>query len=484
MRKVIVGKEQIAGFSLIEMLLAFALMGIAAPYFIQMYQRDLAKKQAIEYADTTKTYAKAYARAITDNYATYYKAAAATPGLTQVLKGSQLQASGYLPAGVNYKNSYKQAPCVAIRLNTSNNQLEAFMFYVLPSGTANKLSSIQQGKGTMMSFGGEAGVVNSDGSITGSNWNLPSNSPFLAAASSCDGGTIPKYSVAVNLAMLPEYSSNLQTDPTLHRHQDNLSGTSGGDENNLNTMQTDITMQSLDSAGNNKRVSGIFLSGNANSASPIYMGSALSPQAARISSNYQNYAPKAVVLQNGEFKANTVQSLKTAIAFQPCASDPNAPNDPAKNQIGQIVTDAQSNVYQRQQLICSFNRSYCQTPNNTCYLPINSVTIQFHPGTTSFNCEDAAGSGYYIQPGSPQLTGNSIDPLGSENPSCSQQYDPINYHSTQNSNNGFDIAISPDRYVQNVGCYFGGCCSWHKTQTFTINSIACTNDTSTFVSVN
>ncbi len=159
--KKLTSNRKITGFSMMDMLLAVGVMGIAAPIFIQMYQHDQQKKQAVEYADQTKTYAKAFARVITDNYSTYYKAATASPGLTQVISGSQLQSSGYLPAGVSYKNIYRQIPCVSIRLNSSNNQLEAMMFYVLPSSVPNKLTSIQ-GKSTMLSFGGEAGMVNDD----------------------------------------------------------------------------------------------------------------------------------------------------------------------------------------------------------------------------------------------------------------------------------------------------------------------------------
>ena len=478
--------RKIAGFSMVDTLLAVGVMGVIAPVFIQAYLHDKLKKQAVEYADQTKTYAKAFARVITDNYSTYHKAAAASPGLTQVIRGSQLQSSGYLPAGVSYKNIYRQIPCVSIRLNSSNNQLEAMMFYVLPSGIPNKLTNIQ-GKSTMLAFGGEAGMVNDDTSVSGANWNLPGSSPFFTASGNCDAGTIPKFSVAVNLAMLPEYSSNLQDDPTLHRNQDNVSGTTGGDQNNLNTMQTDITMQTKNTAGVYNKPSGIFMTGNANApTNAVFIGSGRSAQMANLApgASYSS-SPNTVVLQNGDFKASTLQPNKTATPFTPCKYDSNKPNDPGANEIGQIITDSLGNIYQRQQLICTYNPTYCSgSSSKSCYLPINPVTLQFHPNATSFDCEAAAGDGYYIQPGSPQLTGNSIDPLGSENASCGQKYDPINYHSTQNSNNGFDVAISPDRYVQNVGCYFGGCCSWHKTQTFTITSIACTNDTSTFINVN
>lgn len=472
------------GFSMTDMLLAVAIIGIATSYFIQMYQRDLAKKQAVEYADQTKTYAKSFARAITDNYDTYYQAAVATPGLTQVLKGSQLQSSGYLPAGVSYKNIYKQTPCVTIKLNSSNNQLEAIMFYVLPSGTANKLSNVQ-GKSTMMSFGGEAGMVNSDGSITGSNWNLPSSSPFLTAAGSCDGGTIPKYSVAVNLAMLPEYSSNLQADPTLHRNQDNLSGTTGGDQNNLNTMQTDITMQSLDSTGKPLRNSGIYFSGNSNSSESerVYLGTNLSPEILQISKNYAS-APAAVVLKNGSFQAQTIKATNTSIAFTPCKYDSNNPNDPALSQVGQIVTDSQNTNFQRQQLICTYNPTYCSgSPSKACYLPINPVIIQFHPNTNSFDCASAAGKGYYIQPGSYQLSGDHT-PAGDEHAFCTQQWGAMDMGGEVDSNNGFPTSIQPTRHWENVGCQYGVCCSWRGTQTFTILKISCTNDTTTFLDIN
>ena len=475
-----------AGISTFDMLIALGVIMLMMPFLIQQTNLYQDKNIAIQYADQTKTYAKAFNRAIANNYSIYYDIASKTSNLTQVLKASQLLTAGYLPNGMGTTNIYHQTPCVTMHLNTTTNQIEAIMFYV--QSTAKPNLDLLQAKRSAMATGGEAGSVQADGSVQGAGWSLPKSSPFLTAASTCDFGTLAPNSVVMNLSMLPDYTNNLKTDPTLHRNQDNLSGTQGGDPNNLNTMQSDITMQTTDSNGQTN-TSGIFLSGNVNSTNPVLLaaGGSNSLKVINPIDSYSSY-PNQVVIQNGAVKANTLQPTTTVSQFTPCslATDPLRP-DAARDEVGAEVTDASGINFQRMQLICTYNPTYCTgSPSKSCYLPTTSVTIQFTPNTTSFDCTQSAGPGYYIVSGSIQMTGNSIDPLGSEDNGCHQQYDAIINNATKNSVNQMDVSISPTQYVQNVGAkdWQRGSCSWHLTRTFTINQIQCTNDTSTFVQSN
>lgn len=479
------------GFTIIEMMIVIGCMIVLLPFFLDITNSYAYKQKATEYADQTKSYAKAFSRAITANYSTYYNVAVANPNATQVLKASQIANAGYLPTGVKTSNLYGQIPCAAIRLNQQSNQLEAMMFYVLPTGAKNKLT-LAQGKKSVAITGGEAGMIQDDGSILASGWKLPNNSPFLQAAASCDASTLVKYSVAINLAMLPEYSNNMKTDPTLHRNVDNISGTSGGDVNNLNTMQTDITMQAIDSNGN-ATTSGIFFQGNSarfqSGSNDIFLGAGTSTQMQKISRNYALDKPHALILQNAGVQATTIQATAVKTPFEPCngsSGDSRSKNfGVTRDETGVIAVDGSSS-YQRQQLICTYNPTYCHASNpaaDSCYLPINSVTIVFHPNSNSFDCSSAAGSGYYIKSGSYQMTGDHTK-AGDEHPFCTQQWGDTNLNEQRSPNYPFPTAIAPTRTWQNVGCQTGTCCSWHGIQTYTITEISCTNDTTTFLNSN
>lgn len=465
------------GFSILEACLALLIVMGTTSIIIDQINYYTSLKKATIYADQTKGYAKAFTRMLTDNYAQYYTNTQSNPSLIQVIPVSTLKSAGYLPTGVSTTNIYLQSPCAIIQLNGQSNQLQAIMIYGMNTSTTNTLTR-NLGWRAATSAGGEFGVVESDLSVsgTGKGWSLPASSSLLSAISNCDLKTLPRNSLVVNLSMLPEFSQNLESDPTLHRVKDTTSSTNPGDPNNANTMQTDIVMQSK--SGSTSQTSGIYLSGTSGS-NGVFLGSGVSKS---LNASYQgHYKADDVIVAGGNIAANTIKPLQAVNQFDSC------PHNSQYDDVGKIAADASNKGYIKQHLICTYNPYYCgNAPNKSCYLPINSVTIQFHPNSTNgFDCSQTAGTGFYVVPNSAtyQTNNSNIQPDKSW---CSLQWGDVKTDGTYGSwtsaysSNGMTYAIYPMQHYEWVGCSWGSCCSFNGERSPVITSISCTNDTSTF----
>ena len=156
---------------------------------------------------------------------------------------------------------------------------------------------------------------------------------------------------------------------------------------------------------------------------------------------------------------------------------------------GTLVADGIKSQFMSQQLICSYNTSYCPYNGDPklsymCYLPYQAVTVSYKPNTTMFDCQERLGQGYYIVVNSIQVGPSPARPGGDPNsgggPGCSwdQSQDSF-YNVIASYSNGFPRAIEARTWWQaHSGWAFVSCNRDHAAGW--VKSIQCTNDTSTF----
>jgi hypothetical protein len=157
----------------------------------------------------------------------------------------------------------------------------------------------------------------------------------------------------------------------------------------------------------------------------------------------------------------------------------------------------------RGQAQCTYNPLFCQgidpTGQTPCWLPINSISIQFSPNQPTADCTQLAGPGFYMLQNSLQFSPGNTPP----NPPrcCHYQFDPsmpysitgegganISYtHSLFSPNNqlGVTYAVAVTGYWQSLSNNWWDCptdCgTWSTWSPANITSVTCTNDTSQVV---
>ena len=410
----------IRGYTIAEILvglIAATLMGMAVIPLVQQNQR-LIKAQAL--ANETLRYSKIYVRYLLNNDAALREELKTNPA--QVVPWSEVHAAQDYESGVAAQNKLGQTPCLVIikskpnqqDTSESQSQLRPFLFFLdKPSQTRRArvdIASVSNQMGAMagvyLNNSRRHGVFGNHGG-----WSLPASSPafiqIYSEISKCDG-VLTDDSLVVNIAMLPDYTGLLAV-------ANGESGSSGGSEEilyrgndsngdldndaNRNTLQTDISLGGAKYGESSQRVyfngndeSGVYLQRNADDAIS---------EANRLA---------AVELHNANFAAPVLQATENSAELTRC--------DPREQ--GKIVRQLSgTQTLISGQMQCSYNPLICQgnAPNGAllngyCYIPINEMSITYHPNSTKVICP----YGYFIdmsvppvieQPPQMQASGNN-----------------------------------------------------------------------------
>lgn len=365
------------GFTITEIVIVLAIMGVLTPFVMSQMGYFEDKNTATIYADQTKGYAKSFMRMIQSNYGSYYQYAQTNPNTIQVIKYSDLAASGMLPAGLATKNALNQTPCVAMQFNAQTKQLQSVMFYVDNGKVPSKLDKLFGHRAASIG-GGEFGVVQPDNTVLGSGkgWVLDSTSELLKGASGCDYSHIAPYGLVVNLTMLSDYPNNL--DPTQYLSRVKDSANDPNSQTNANTMQTDIVMDSKDAA-NNSKYSGVYLNYNTTPNQRVLIANGRSAQLSQNNKDTMNAigteSANAVVV-SGDAYTNSLVAQGTTTSFTPCLPVDSGKMKKQADQ-GAIVTN---------QLQCTYNPLQCKNASQYCYLPIMDVATRYHINQAQFTC--------------------------------------------------------------------------------------------------
>ncbi len=210
-------KFMVLGVTMFEIILSLTIISIITASLGSFAYKYYQKMQTTKYLESTNAYAMAFLRYIQDNQDTF------TQNIS-VVKASDILLKHYLPAGIGVYNKYNHTPCVLIRKNNNNNQLEAFMYYLTDQNNQNAISNTIHYN--ILAQGNiEAGIYNASKKITnGVNnaWNLDSASIWspennATNFASCDQANFANNSIIINLKLL---SKNL--DPEINSNNQNL----------------------------------------------------------------------------------------------------------------------------------------------------------------------------------------------------------------------------------------------------------------------
>ena len=182
------------------------------------------------------------------------------------------------------------------------------------------------------------------------------------------------------------------------------------------------------------------------------------------------------MLSNGDLVTKTFKPTQVRLQLDRCTEE----------EVGKEVIDGSPSNFMNEQLTCTNNQTYCGV-SKYCYLPSKSVTVQFKPNTSTFDCQEKVGQGYYIVVSSIQVGPSPnkphSDPNSGGGPGCSWDQSLGSYFNVtiEYPINGIPRAIEAKTYwqahsgVPMVSCNHDQADGW-------ITSVQCTNDTSTFVS--
>ncbi len=376
-------RKNVKGFTIVELLVSVGILVLISPFAYMMVKESNDKQKAVQYADMTKTYSKAYIDAIKFNYATYYQNAINSPNTIQVIKYSDIQNQGFAPS--NTSNMFGVKPCVALNYNATSKELQAVLFYTSKQSSNSSITKLLSAK-TVNILGAAGGYYNAtNGNVLGSGngWSLANGNSLVNSsnAGSCDYTALTNFGVVMNLNLAENFPKVTDTANYLARASDN--STAQGDSNNANTMQTNIVMDAKN------RMSGIFLEGNAKSSSgkPMLLSSTQSDDAKdlkRARPNDITYNEDTVgTVITSKLLADGMTATKAVVPFTYCDAQ----------DLGTFFKQSSSNVPLIGQLVCTFNPLQCQGVDPTgkslignCYLPANDLSIRYHPNTQSFNC--------------------------------------------------------------------------------------------------
>lgn len=486
------------GFTIIELLISVGVLVAASPFVYMLVKEINDKQRAVQYADMTKTYTKAYTDAIKFNYANYYQNAVNNPNTIQVIKYSDIQNQGFAPN--NTSNQLGIKPCVALKYNSTAKEMQAILFYTSKQSNNKYVTKLLSAKAVKL-LGAASGYYNtSNGSVIGSGngWSLANGNSLVNSSNAgrCDYTSLTDYGVVMNLNLAENFPKVTDTVNYLSKVSDD--STPQGDTRNSNTMQTSIVMDST------TRKSAIFLEGNANSQTkPMLISSTKGDDATSRLINQRDisYNDKTIgTVITSKLLADGLTSTKSVVPFTYCDAQ----------DIGTFFRQQSSNVPLIGQLVCNKNLLQCQgvDPNGKtlegyCYLPANDLSIRYHPNTAAFNCPVG-----YIDPTMPATATSGTAPAiyGATCHICTNRYpfggscmtgtykfvsDACTWNNPQTAINNINpktsgtYAIyqgvsaqttwsSSARYTDGVGTDCSGACSGTQSAPGVITSATCT----------
>lgn len=407
-------KRYVKGFSIYELIVVIAILSVASPFIYSLISDAIERRKDSQYSDFTKMYASKFIDEIKSNYSEYYNQVTKDPNYNEtiVIPFTKIQDN------VTKSLNWGLLPCVALRYNPMSRDMQAIMFYT-DNGIKAKAISKQSAIRAMNDFGVGSGYYESSGVVNGISgaWSLTAHNDYIndSVVNKCSTTQLTKNGLVINLNMLdsfPKVSSELDTG-YLSRIKDNDDQI--GDNDNKNTMQTDIMLQ------NGKNAYGIFFSGNESSAKNdelIFLGLDGSSEFKKVNNEYRMrysyYGSKMpnIAIYGGGVRAESFIPMKEVDAYTDCSY----------SEYGSIVKqkkpDKSASLFDvsPSYLVCTNNRLVCKS--GACYLPqLRSLHYKFNQtdNVTEFECP----SNMYIEPGSimtDSLTTTSI--VDSEPATC------------------------------------------------------------------
>ena len=359
------------GFTIIEMLLFIAIIGIFAG-LLSVYVNVIFKNfQAKQLADQSIVYAKYFSDYINNNENTISQSISQDSSTIFSLDGVTGGKPVAIPKGFTKLNVFGQAPCISVTRN-ANGKLFPMLFYVGAS------SDKQVAQRASLILGAKGGYKdrNKDNTYlikSGGGWEIDDTTPYLKNKSTeiinkCKN-EIAEYSVFLNLAMFPYFNHEASIkDLYLSRESDVIS--KPGLYTNRNTLETDIYLNS-ESQG-------------VESFNSIEFNLPGTNRGISIKTNVESN--NEVLVRGGNFAANSLRSyLKKSIG-----------DDCSKDELGKIYKrnlsfDENLNDGLSSTLICSYSPIMCTILNSKqdnkeyCYIPVKSSTSQIINGPNEKN---------------------------------------------------------------------------------------------------
>lgn len=414
------------GFTVVELLIVLPIAAIfSAIIGVQVYsyyQRISGEKLA----NSTFILAKSYERYLQDNYTAYANLFRYYPSGKVTVPLKTLVQLNYLSSNVPALNRFKQSPCLAIQM--VSNQLQGVLYFeVTPQSkpmSKNTLGLASRQLGSIAAIYDGTNVI-SEGkgwSLDPSEWFNNSNiiNPYNASSSqpiymnqagldasnyACLDTGIASNSIVVNL--LEDYKMNamLESDNAFHQYQDFMTARPD-DQNNGNVIKGTLNLDSSnDPTANNPdpysrtpdlaRVNKLVFQTNPNcQPSPSDSSCTNKQLAISVTGNdlviqgfQSSYIPLSGGTQQnvGSLKAYTIQPT-TLITVGSDMVGTDYACDAAH--VGSLAQQAPDQIYGQfyvSQVMCQQN-PLCNTSSGYCYMPVNTVSIEFHPNVANAQC--------------------------------------------------------------------------------------------------
>ncbi|MFN7094922.1 MAG: type II secretion system protein, partial [Burkholderiales bacterium] len=402
------------GFSAIELLLALGIIGIVFTYSLRLLNSftDQVKGQMV--AQQAVSYAKAAKRYITTHYNLLQELLSLkgqSNGKIATIPFSILHDEGFVTKS-QATNLLRQTPCLVITWN--NHQLQSFLYY-RATASSKTLDPLSLNSG-LQHVGAMIGLYK-NGIVTGSgrDWRLDAKTieKLLIAQGdadpsqgqdsgiyNCSGISIANNSYVINLAAMLSLNNHLPKDDALHEYPDNI--TAIGDPQNVNTMLSDLNMH-YRSGEIDKQHNNIIFQINPDcvmepSKPYTMLDSTQDPRGCRdkqlaIQTTSANSGAVSVRITGfkqagnprddkvphpyvGELSAASIQPTAEVAVGTSC--DPSTElGKMARQQYNSLDPNDVNNLY-ISQVQCMVNPLCPTVSNGTCYMPINTVTLQLN----------------------------------------------------------------------------------------------------------
>jgi prepilin-type N-terminal cleavage/methylation domain-containing protein len=339
------------GFSILESMIAIALLGLFTISFVNFKALNNQKKDAKVLSEETLNYAVAFARYMNNNQDTLKSQAINNP---VVLSPNAIGINW--PVDLAKENLFHQTPCLAIVTNPNTSNLEAIMYYV--GGNSNTIAkNLQIVRDGSIFLGSKGGILLNGAILGNSGWQINSGSPFLSGALQC-GGALSDNSLAVNLDLFLDWNQNLQPNNSILRGLDRTTGVQSlpGHIKNANTAKSNLYF------GQNN---GVVLD-SSNQSNPT-----------KLSVLYDGQGTGAATIGVGNTKIASLvgDTFKPNLQFQAgqyCTSQ-----ELGKAVLDQGLNNSASSYLARGTLVCTQNDMLCGN-GNYCYLSsiANSIVFQ------------------------------------------------------------------------------------------------------------
>lgn len=366
------------GFTIIELMFGLIIFALIVLSVVKAKEGVYSRDVNTSIATQTQLFEKIATNYIQNNYLQIQKQITNNPIYINV---AQLSAAGYFPTGMITKNILGQVPCIYIA--NRNNHLEPLLFFVNTSSTGiYKPQTITNAAELIAILGSTAGYIDASGDAVsmGNTWKI-SNAISLLNPAQCNGASIARYSLVVNLALTSNFNTNTDSDQSVYRGND--AGAVAGESENFNTLQTDVTLHQ------------VAINGFVESYHALVIGNNIQIRGSSTDNN-------AVATSNGGLVVNNII---------PSASNDNLYNSQITLQTGTACTMNQMGAMGSQtmqetsgrlisnQLQCVFNALLCQGSdpqgnprNGYCFLPQANTKLALVPNVPDISCPQ----GYFI----------------------------------------------------------------------------------------